>query len=86
MLKWCNKAYGMKYTVLRYFNVAGAHESGEIGEAHTTETHLIPIVLQVAAGEREKLEFTEMTIRHKTEPVFEIIFMSWIWQMLIFWL
>ncbi|AVQ21703.1 UDP-glucose 4-epimerase GalE [Fusobacterium necrophorum] len=55
MLKWCNKAYGMKYTVLRYFNVAGAHESGEIGEAHTTETHLIPIVLQVAAGEREKI-------------------------------
>ncbi|HEY4534184.1 MAG TPA: UDP-glucose 4-epimerase GalE, partial [Fusobacterium sp.] len=55
MLKWCDKAYGIKYTALRYFNVAGAHESGEIGEAHTTETHLIPIVLQVATGEREKI-------------------------------
>ena len=55
MLKWCDKAYGIKYTALRYFNVAGAHESGEIGEAHTTETHLIPIILQVASGEREKI-------------------------------
>lgn len=55
MLKWCDQAYGIKYTVLRYFNVAGAHESGEIGEAHTTETHLIPIILQVALGEREKI-------------------------------
>lgn len=55
MLKWCDKAYGIKYTALRYFNVAGAHASGEIGEAHTTETHLIPIVLQVALGQREKI-------------------------------
>lgn len=55
MLKWCDKAYGIRYTALRYFNVAGAHESGEIGEAHSIETHLIPIVLQVASGEREKI-------------------------------
>ena len=55
MLKWCDKAYGIKYTALRYFNVAGAHASGEIGEAHTTETHLIPIVLQVALGQRAKI-------------------------------
>lgn len=55
MLKWCDQAYGIKYTVLRYFNVAGAHESGEIGEAHSCETHLIPIVLQVALGQREKI-------------------------------
>lgn len=55
ILKWCDRAYGMKYTVLRYFNVAGAHESAEIGEAHTTETHLIPIVLQVALGQRESI-------------------------------
>lgn len=55
MLKWCDQAYGIKYTVLRYFNVAGAHEAGEIGEAHTTETHLIPIILQVALGQREKI-------------------------------
>lgn len=55
MLKWCDQAYGIKYTALRYFNVAGAHESAEIGEAHTTETHLIPIILQVALGKREKI-------------------------------
>ncbi len=55
MLKWSDSAYDMKYTVLRYFNVAGAHVSGEIGEDHSPETHLIPIVLQVALGKREKI-------------------------------
>ena len=53
MLKWCDKAYGIRYTCLRYFNAAGAHESGDIGEDHTPETHLIPIVLQAALGQRE---------------------------------
>lgn len=48
-------AYGINYVVLRYFNASGAHESGLIGEAHKDETHLIPIVLQVALGEREKI-------------------------------
>lgn len=55
MLKWYNMAYGLKYTVLRYFNVAGAYPTGEIGEDHKTETHLIPIILQVALGKREKI-------------------------------
>lgn len=55
MLKWFGKAYGLNSVCLRYFNVAGAHPSGEIGEDHTPETHLIPIVLQVANGKREKL-------------------------------
>ncbi|MDR3260159.1 MAG: UDP-glucose 4-epimerase GalE [Fusobacteriaceae bacterium] len=55
MLKWCDKAYGIKYTALRYFNVAGAHPSGEIGEDHDPETHLIPIILEVALGKREKI-------------------------------
>lgn len=49
---YCN-AYGMAATSLRYFNVAGAH--GVIGENHKTETHLIPLVLQVAMGYREKI-------------------------------
>ena len=48
-------AHGINYVVLRYFNASGAHESGLIGEAHKDETHLIPIVLQVALGEREKI-------------------------------
>jgi UDP-glucose 4-epimerase len=55
MLKWSEQAYGMKYVVLRYFNVAGAHMDGKLGEDHTPETHLIPIILQVALGKREKI-------------------------------
>lgn len=53
IMKWCDVAYGIKYTALRYFNVAGARRSGEIGEDHAKETHLIPIILQVALGKRE---------------------------------
>lgn len=49
------QAYGMSFVALRYFNAAGAHPSGEIGEDHTPESHLIPIVLQVALGQREKI-------------------------------
>ncbi|MDD7792758.1 UDP-glucose 4-epimerase GalE [Clostridium sp. 'White wine YQ'] len=55
ILKWCDSAYGIKYTVLRYFNAAGAHIDGNIGEDHKTETHLIPLILQVALGKREKI-------------------------------
>lgn len=53
MLKWSDKAYGIKYVALRYFNAAGAHISGEIGEDHSPESHLIPIILQAAAGVRD---------------------------------
>lgn len=55
MLKWSERAYGIKYVILRYFNVAGAHLEGDIGEDHFPETHLIPLVLQVALGQREKI-------------------------------
>lgn len=55
LLKWYDYAYGIKYTALRYFNVAGAYPTGEIGEDHNPETHLIPIILQVALGKREKI-------------------------------
>jgi UDP-glucose 4-epimerase len=55
ILKWCDNAYGIKYTALRYFNAAGAHVSGKIGEDHKPETHLIPLILQVALGQREKI-------------------------------
>ena len=50
-----DKAYGLKYVALRYFNAAGAHESGDIGEDHNPESHLIPIIMQVLNGKREKL-------------------------------
>ena len=51
MLADCDAAYGLKSAVLRYFNAAGADESGEIGELHDPETHLIPIVLRAAEGQ-----------------------------------
>ena len=53
MMRWSDKAHGINYISLRYFNVAGAHESGEIGEDHNPETHLIPLILQVPLGKRE---------------------------------
>lgn len=53
MLKWTHSAHDLNYVCLRYFNVAGADASGMIGEAHTTETHLIPLILQVPLGQRE---------------------------------
>lgn len=52
MMKWCNQAHGIRFVALRYFNVAGARESGVIGEDHEPETHLIPIVLSAALGQR----------------------------------
>lgn len=48
-------AYGLAYAALRYFNAAGADPSGEIGEDHTPESHIIPLVLQVALGQRDKI-------------------------------
>lgn len=53
MLLWVEKAYGIKHVIFRYFNVAGADISGLLGEDHNPETHLIPIILQVALGKRE---------------------------------
>jgi UDP-glucose 4-epimerase len=50
IFKWYDGAYGLKYMSLRYFNVAGAHESASIGEAHSPETHLIPMCLKTAQG------------------------------------
>lgn len=55
IFKWSEEAYGIKYVSLRYFNVAGASEEGIIGEDHSPETHLIPIILQVPLKKRNKL-------------------------------
>lgn len=55
MIRWFDVAHGVKSVSLRYFNAAGAHESGRIGEDHSPETHLIPLVLQVALGQREHI-------------------------------
>ncbi len=52
MIRWFDVAHGIRYVSLRYFNAAGAHESGTIGEDHQPESHLIPLVLQAALGQR----------------------------------
>ena len=55
MFKWTSLAHGMKFVSLRYFNACGAHKSGEIGEAHNPESHLIPLILQVPNGKRPEI-------------------------------
>ena len=55
MIAWYKQAHQLNYVCLRYFNVGGAHKSGLIGEKHDPETHLIPIILQVASGRREAI-------------------------------
>lgn len=55
LLHWMDRLYGLKSCALRYFNASGAHPDGVIGEDHDPETHLIPIILQVALGQREQL-------------------------------
>ena len=55
MIRWTAQAHGLKYIALRYFNACGAHVSGKIGEDHLPESHLIPLVLQVPNGKRDKI-------------------------------
>lgn len=55
MMRWFDVAYGIKYVALRYFNAAGAHESGLIGEDHRPESHLVPLILQTAQGKRDEI-------------------------------
>jgi len=54
VLDWYHKAYGLKYSVFRYFNAAGASE--KLGEAHRNESHLIPVMIQAILGHRERLQ------------------------------
>ncbi len=51
-----SQAYGLGYAALRYFNASGAADESDIGEDHEPETHLIPLVLQVALGQREEIK------------------------------
>ncbi|MGB9775043.1 MAG: UDP-glucose 4-epimerase GalE [Anaerolineae bacterium] len=55
ILSWLDRIYGFRYAALRYFNAAGASPSGERGEDHDPETHLIPLVLRVALGLQERV-------------------------------
>ncbi len=56
MIEWYGKIYGIRSVSLRYFNAAGAMQDGSLGEAHTNESHIIPIALDVATGKRESFE------------------------------
>ena len=51
-----DRAYGLRFAVLRYFNAAGADPEGELGESHDPETHLIPLILDAASGAREEVQ------------------------------
>jgi len=55
ILNWYDQAYGLKSTFLRYFNASGADASGELGEAHNPESHLIPLILDAVAGLRKEI-------------------------------
>ncbi|PUE09978.1 UDP-glucose 4-epimerase GalE [Limnohabitans sp. T6-20] len=55
MLEDFDRAYGLKSVCLRYFNAAGADPEGKLGERHSPETHLIPLVLQAASGKRSHI-------------------------------
>lgn len=54
-LPWLEQAYGLKWIALRYFNAAGAVLDGSLGEDHVPETHLIPLVLKTALGQRQAI-------------------------------
>jgi UDP-glucose-4-epimerase GalE len=55
-LHWYGEAYGLRSVALRYFNAAGAHEDGTLGEEHEPEVHLIPLVVAAALGRRESID------------------------------
>jgi len=55
-LQWYGNAYGLKWIALRYFNAAGADPDGELGENHDPETHLIPLAIKAALGQRPPVD------------------------------
>jgi len=55
-MRWYSQVHGLRVASLRYFNAAGADSDGEIGENHDPETHLIPLVIQAALGDRDSVD------------------------------
>lgn len=55
ILRDYSQAYGIRFGTLRYFNAAGADPEGDIGESHSPETHIIPLVLEAAGGQRKEI-------------------------------
>lgn len=68
ILKWYDRAYGIKYVSLRYFNAAGADLGNDIGEDRAVETHLIPLILKAGSGEKDCVDIygTDYTTRDGT--------------------
>jgi UDP-glucose-4-epimerase GalE len=56
VLDWYGRAYGLRWAALRYFNAAGADPSGELGEVHNPETHLVPRLIESALGRLKSVE------------------------------
>ena len=56
VLGWYSRAYGIRSVALRYFNAAGADPDGDLGEVHSPETHLIPLIMEAAHGQRPHVE------------------------------
>lgn len=80
-----DKAYDLKSVCFRYFNAAGAHPEGLLGEDHDPETHLIPLVLQTALGKRDAIYILAPTIPLPMAPAYETISTCLTWPTPTFW-
>jgi UDP-glucose 4-epimerase len=83
MLRWFNRIHGLRYASLRYFNVAGAIEG--YGEAHEPESHLIPLILDVALGRREKIKIFGQDYPTRTGRASATTSMCATWRTRICW-
>lgn len=79
-----DRAYGLSYVSLRYFNAAGAIDGGDIGEDHAPESHLVPLILKLPWVKERLLIFTALITPRLTAPVFAITFMFPIWRLPMF--
>ena len=79
MLHDATKAYGLRFVILRYFNVAGADPRMRTGQATPAATHLIKVACETAIGKRPKLEVFGTDFRHRTAPASAITSMSATW-------
>jgi UDP-glucose 4-epimerase len=80
-----DRAYGLRFVALRYFNAAGADENGEVGEMHSPETHLIPSAFEAIEGERPNWRFMATITPRRTAPAFATTFTSAISQRRTCW-
>ena len=78
MLSWIHRVHGLRYASLRYFNVAGAIPGR--GEAHEPESHIIPLILDVALGRRQSIKIFGQDYPTPTGPAFATTFTSRIWR------